>query len=131
MKDPPPLLWNLQKPPLRVELKLPLATTKATDEITGVSSDFWKFLELSALETRSQKEGKWENDSWIVEKFANSEPRPWRNQWTLSVSSAGEPMALSWSQSALKEREYLVTLQDPHFKCCKSSLRQISWILDR
>jgi hypothetical protein len=76
MKDPLPLLWNLQKPPLRVKLKLPLATTKATDEITGVSSDFWKFLELSALETRSQKEGKWENDSWIVEKFANSEPRP-------------------------------------------------------
>jgi len=36
MKDPPPLPQNLQKPPLHVELKLPLVTVKATNEIAGV-----------------------------------------------------------------------------------------------
>jgi hypothetical protein len=53
-----------------------LATTKATDEITSVSSDFSKNSELSALETRSQKEGKRGKDSWIIEKLANLKPRP-------------------------------------------------------
>jgi len=40
MKDPPTLPRNLRKPPFHVGLKLPLVTTKATDEIAGVSSDF-------------------------------------------------------------------------------------------
>lgn len=44
-----------------------------------------------------------------MEKQANSGPRPWKYQWTLSVSSTGQPMTASWSHSAL--REYSVTLE--------------------
>jgi hypothetical protein len=102
-------------------LKLPLVTTKAADEIAGVSSDFEKFQNFQPWRQDRERKAK--------EKKIVGWLRSLQTQ-SLSHEETSEPMKANWSQSALKEQEYSITLRDPCFKCCNSSLRWISWILD-
>lgn len=65
--------------------------------------DFKKSSWLSALVKRSRKLGPIVDARITVEKVSKEGPRAQRNQWILSVSSIGWPMAVidNWSQIPL------------------------------